>query len=259
MPVCRPAFSLICAPAEFTGGYMHDPLHIARESRLGGKMHSVYNVSKREALIRQEFLEFVSGVTVNPVPGRTAGNGLADFGKVFGGNAQFPGIPGYLPLFPAVFLDRHQETEEMAGGDVFNLRLLDFPRIDIPHVIEENGQREHWQEMAAKYNIQIESWFPLGGRDSHGEILRDPVINAIAKAHGKSAAQVIIRWHLQKGFCVVPGSSNPAHIQENIESFSFTLSDDEMKQIAALNNEKRYFNMSYEQIKAWMGDYELWD
>ena len=58
---------------------------------------------------------------------------------------------------------------------------------------------------------------------------------------------------------VVPGSSNPAHIQENIESFSFTLSDDEMKQIAALNKEKRYFNMSYEQIKAWMGDYELWD
>ena len=121
------------------------------------------------------------------------------------------------------------------------------------------AQREHWQEMAAKYNIQIESWFPLGGRDSHGEILRDPVINAIAKAHGKSAAQVIIRWHLQKGFCVVPGSSNPAHIQENIESFTFTLSDDEMKRIAALNKEKRYFNMSYEQIKAWMGGYELWD
>ncbi|MBQ1734201.1 MAG: aldo/keto reductase [Lachnospiraceae bacterium] len=94
---------------------------------------------------------------------------------------------------------------------------------------------------------------------NESEILRDPVINAIAKTHGKSAAQVIILWHLQKGFWVVPGSSNPAHIQENIESFTFTLSDDEMKQIAALNKEKRYFNMSYEQIKAWMGDYELWD
>ena len=167
----------------------------------------------------------MSGITVNPVPGRTAGHGFADLGEIFGGKAQFACVPGYFPLLPAVLLDRHQES----------------------------------QEMAAKYNIQIESWFPLGGRDSHGEILRDPVINAIAKAHGKSAAQVIIRWHLQKGFCVVPGSSNPAHIQENIESFSFTLSDDEMKQIAALNKEKRYFNMSYEQIKAWMGDYELWD
>ena len=50
-------------------------------------MHSVYNVSKREALIRQEFLEFVSGVTVNPVPGRTAGDGLADFGKVLRSDA----------------------------------------------------------------------------------------------------------------------------------------------------------------------------
>ena len=121
------------------------------------------------------------------------------------------------------------------------------------------AQREHWQEMAAKYNIQIESWFPLGGRDSHGEILRNPVINEIAKAHGKSAAQVIIRWHLQKGFCVVPGSSNPSHIQENIESFSFQLTDDEMAKIAALNKEKRYFTMTYDQIKAWMGDYQIWD
>ena len=177
-------------------------------------MHCVHDVCEGEVLVGQEFLELVSGVTVNPVPCRTAGNGFAYLGKVFGGKAQFARIPGHFTLLTAVLLDIHQES----------------------------------QEMAAKYDIQIESWFPLGGRDSHGEILRDPVINAIAKAHGKSAAQVIIRWHLQKGFCVVPGSSNPAHIQENIESFSFTLSDDEMKQIAALNKEKRYFNMTYEQI-----------
>lgn len=121
------------------------------------------------------------------------------------------------------------------------------------------AQREHWQEMAKKYDIKIESWFPLGGRDSHGEILRDPVINEIAAAHGKSAAQVIIRWHIQKGFCVVPGSSNPAHIQENIKVFDFELSPEEMAKIASLNQEKRYFTMSYDQIKAWMSDYELWD
>ena len=121
------------------------------------------------------------------------------------------------------------------------------------------AQREHWQEMAKKHNIHIECWFPLGGRDSKGEILRDPVINAIAKAHGKSAAQTIIRWHIQKGFCVVPGSSNPQHIKENIEVFDFELSEEEMAQMAALNQEKRYFNMTYDQIKAWMGDYEIWD
>lgn len=121
------------------------------------------------------------------------------------------------------------------------------------------AQRTHWQEMATKNGIVIESWFPLGGRDSQGEILRDPVINKIAEAHGKTAAQVIIRWHIQKGFCVVPGSSNPEHIQENIEVFTFELTDAEMEQIAALNKEKRYFTLTYDQITAWMADYELWD
>ena len=121
------------------------------------------------------------------------------------------------------------------------------------------AQREHWQEMAKKYDIKIECWFPLGGRDSKGEILRDPVIGEIAKAHGKSAAQIIIRWHIQKGFCVVPGSSNPKHIKENIEVFDFELTQDEMAKMASLNKEKRYFNMTYKQIKEWMENYELWD
>ena len=107
--------------------------------------------------------------------------------------------------------------------------------------------------------FQIECWFPLGGRDSKGEILRDPVINEIAAAHGKSAAQVIIRWHIQKGFSVVPGSSNPKHIQENIEVFDFELSPDEMAKIAGLNQEKRYFTLNYQQIKDWMENYEIWD
>ena len=121
------------------------------------------------------------------------------------------------------------------------------------------AQREHWQEMAKKYDIKIECWFPLGGRDSKGEILRDPVIGEIAKAHGKSTAQIIIRWHIQKGFCVVPGSSNPKHIKENIEVFDFELTQDEMTKMASLNKEKRYFNMTYKQIKELMENYELWD
>ena len=57
----------------------------------------------------------------------------------------------------------------------------------------------------------------------------------------------------------MPGSSNPDHIKENIEVFDFELSEEEMAQMAALNQEKRYFNMTYDQIKAWMGDYEIWD
>ena len=114
------------------------------------------------------------------------------------------------------------------------------------------AQRRHWQEMVAKHDIKIECWFPLGGRDSKGEILRDPVINQIAKAHGKTAAQVIIRWHIQEGFSVIPGSSNPAHIQENIEVFDFELSEAEMQQMRALDKEARYFNMPYEDQKRWL-------
>ena len=113
------------------------------------------------------------------------------------------------------------------------------------------AQRRHWQEMAEKHDIKIECWFPLGGRDSKGEILRDSTINEIARAHGKTAAQVIIRWHLQEGFSVIPGSSNPAHIRENIEVFDFALTDAEMQQIRSLDKEARYFNMPYEDQKKW--------
>ena len=58
---------------------------------------------------------------------------------------------------------------------------------------------------------------------------------------------------------LVPGSSNPKHIQENIEVFDFELTPEEMAKMEALDQEKRYFNMTYDQIKAWMGDYKIWD
>ena len=121
------------------------------------------------------------------------------------------------------------------------------------------AQRKHWQERCAAEGIQIECWFPLGGRDSKGEILRDKTINEIAKAHGKTAAQVIIRWHIQEGFSVIPGSSNPAHIKENIEVFDFALTDAEMQRIRALDKEARYFNMPYEQQVKWFSGWNPTD
>ena len=121
------------------------------------------------------------------------------------------------------------------------------------------AQREHWQKMAAKHNIQIECWFPLGGRESKGELLRDPVICEIAKAHGKSPAQIIIRWHMQMGFSVIPGASNPDYIHENIETFDFALSNHEMERIHQLNKEKRYFNMSYEDQVKWFSQFNPTD
>lgn len=85
------------------------------------------------------------------------------------------------------------------------------------------------------------------------------VVNEIAKAHGKSPAQIIIRWHLQEGFSVIPGASNPDYIKENIEVFDFALSNHEMLRIRQLNKEKRYFNMSYEDQKKWFSQWNPTD
>ena len=111
------------------------------------------------------------------------------------------------------------------------------------------AQRKHWQKKLKANNIQQENWYPLGGRQSNGLLLRDPVINKIAKAHGKSPAQIIIRWHIQEGFSVIPGASNPDYIKENIDVFDFSLSRKEMQEIRKLNMEKRIFDPPYEEQK----------
>ena len=94
----------------------------------------------------------------------------------------------------------------------------------------------------AKYGTVMESWFPLGGRGYTQELFNDPTISAIAKAHGKSSAQIIIRWHLQAGNIAIPGSSNEKHIIEDASVWDFSLTDDEMKQMAAINKDRRNAN-----------------
>ena len=118
------------------------------------------------------------------------------------------------------------------------------------------AQRKHWQKRLKDAGVALESWFPLGGRESKGEILRDKTLNEIAKKHDKTAAQVIIRWHLQEGFSVIPGTSNPDYIKENIESLDFELTDADMEQIRALDKEKRYFTMPYEQQVQYLGSWQ---
>ena len=62
----------------------------------------------------------------------------------------------------------------------------------------------------------------------------------LAKVHGKTAAQVILRWHLQDGYIAIPGSSNPDHIAENYDIFDFELSEDEMNRIRGIDEQRRY-------------------
>jgi diketogulonate reductase-like aldo/keto reductase len=96
----------------------------------------------------------------------------------------------------------------------------------------------------AEHGILTQAWSPIGGitfyRDGrHSSTLEDPVIGDIAKAHGKTPAQVMLRWHLQQGRSVIPKSTNPARIAENIDVFDFELSSDELAAIDALDTGKR--------------------
>ena len=94
----------------------------------------------------------------------------------------------------------------------------------------------------AKYGTVMESWFPLGGRGYTQTLFNEPTISAIAMALGKSSAQIIIRWHLQAGNIAIPGSSNEKHIIEDASVWDFSLTDDEMSQIAAINKDRRNAN-----------------
>ena len=111
------------------------------------------------------------------------------------------------------------------------------------------AQRVEMRKKAAQEGIQMECWFPLGGAMSNGALFKDPVIRRIAEAHGKTPAQVILRWHIQEGFSVIPGASNPDYIQENIQIFDFALTDEEMAQMRSLNKEQRFFNATLDDVK----------
>ena len=92
----------------------------------------------------------------------------------------------------------------------------------------------------AQYGTVMESWFPLGGRGQTQILFNDPTVVSIAEAHDKTSAQIILRWHLQAGNIAIPGSSNPDHILENLSIYDFSLSDDEMDSLAALNRNERF-------------------
>lgn len=118
-------------------------------------------------------------------------------------------------------------------------------QIDIKPVLVQNEVHPYYQDTDVVPHIQnlgiaVEAWYPLGGRGHQKELLSDPVLTEIAGRHGKSVAQVILRWNLQRGVVVIPGSSNPDHMKENISIFDFELSDEEMARIAAMNRNEKH-------------------
>lgn len=79
--------------------------------------------------------------------------------------------------------------------------------------------------------------------------MEEPAFTKLAEKYGKSNAQIILRWHIQSENVVIPGSKNPAHIRDNFEMFDFSLTDEEMAEIATLNQDKRYYTSTPEMLK----------
>lgn len=108
-----------------------------------------------------------------------------------------------------------------------------------------------------QYGIRLMSWYPLGHGDK--SLMEEPVFTALGKKYDKSPAQVILRWHTQMGFAVIPGSKNVNHIRDNLDIFDFSLTDEEMAEIAKLDKGKRYYyrtNEQLEQFAVWRPAYE---
>lgn len=124
--------------------------------------------------------------------------------------------------------------------------LKDFiPKINIMPALVQNEIHPYYQdteviEYIQSLGIAVQGWYPLGGRGHQRELLNDKVLKDISAKYNKSVAQIILRWNLQRGVIVIPGSSNRQHIIENTEIYDFELSNEDMKRISELNRDEKH-------------------
>ncbi len=144
--------------------------------------------------------------------------------------------------------------EFVADGKIHSIGLSNWyveeleeflPQVDTVPALVQNEIHPYYQEndvipYIQSLGIVVQGWYPLGGRGHTAELLGDETITAIAEAHDVSSAQVILRWNLQKGVVVIPGSSNPDHILENTQLYDFELTETEMAAINALDRNEKH-------------------
>lgn len=106
--------------------------------------------------------------------------------------------------------------------------------------------QEELRKTLDKYGIKLMAWYPLGHGDK--SLIEEPVFAKMGEKYGKTPAQVILRWHTQMGFVVIPGSKNVDHIKDNLDILDFRLTDDEMAEIAKLNKGVRYYTRTDEAL-----------
>ena len=112
-------------------------------------------------------------------------------------------------------------------------------------------QQKELKKRIAKYGTVIESWYPIG----HGDkgLIEEPLFTRLAKKYHKTNVQIILRWHIQEGTIVFPRTMNPVHMKENLDIFDFELTAEEMNEIRALDNGKRFFTMTLEEQERNLG------
>ena len=151
------------------------------------------------------------------------------------------------------------------AGKLRSIGISNFNAAEVQHLIDECEvmpaliqtechpyfPQTELKELLAQHNIALQAWYPLGGR-GNDSIMGEPLIGELAKAHGKSPAQVILRWHVQQGNIVIPGSKTPSHIAQNIELFDFALTDEEMARIAALDRGDTIYHRTPELLDRYL-------
>lgn len=149
-------------------------------------------------------------------------------------------------------------------GKVRALGLSNFPQEKIAEVIDHAEikpqlvtvechpyfAQSDLREYLSQYGIVIEAWYPLG----HGDkgLQEEPVFTKLAEKYGKTPAQVILRWHVQMGTSIIPGSKNPTHIADNADIFDFELTDEEMAEVAKLDGMKKYYEATEEALAGYL-------
>ena len=114
------------------------------------------------------------------------------------------------------------------------------------------------KEKLSKYGTKIQAWYPLGGR-GNDSVLTEEVIKELAEKYGKSPAQIILRWHNQKGVIVIPGSKNPEHIKDNLNIFDFEISEEDIRKIDELDKNTPFYNQTDESLDGfakWNPDFD---
>ncbi|MEU0926354.1 aldo/keto reductase [Streptomyces malaysiensis] len=160
----------------------------------------------------------------------------------------------YLIHWPTPARDRYLDTwraleKLLADGRTRAIGVSNFQPAHLERLLDHSGvvpvvnqielhpylQQRELRAFHAQHDIATEAWSPL----AQGALLQDPALDAIARRHGRTPAQVVLRWHLQLGNVVIPKSVTPARIRENIDVFDFTLTAEDIEAINALDRGQR--------------------